>query len=135
MLNDLSTPRQEFNGHPACPWINAYQDRIRVIETDSGIKEPLEMAIKLLQNENLMAVCVAFPRKPPFATIERVVEKLINQPEYHNIDVLLNNHRLKGMIRGVYTGFQGCDLAIIQHRDKLNWARIASKKAGYYGKQ
>jgi hypothetical protein len=135
MLNDLSTPRAEFNGHSVCPWISVYQDRIRVVEVESGIREPIETAIAQLKQEQLMAVCLAFPKKPAFGTLEKTVDNIINQPQYHNIDILLNNHRLDGCVRGVFTGFKLCDLVIIQDTAKLNWARIASKKAGYYRKQ
>lgn len=132
MLNDLSTPRQEFNGHSACPWIIKYQDRIKVTEVAQGIKEPIEQAVQMLNPLGLMAICLAFPRKPPIGSINKVVEDILNRPENDDIEILISNHRLDGTVRGVYTGFRECDLVIIQDANKLKWARLSSKRAGYY---
>lgn len=132
MDNTLSRPMHQFNGHAPCPWIQKYKHRIQVTEVTKGVKEPIEQAVQLLQPLGFMAICLAFPRKPPIGTINRVVEDVLNRPENDNIEILVSNHRLKGTVRGVYTGFRECDLVIIQDADKLKWARISSKKAGYY---
>ena len=130
--NTLSVPRKEFGGHAPCPWIPVYRDRIKVIEVTEGVKQPLEQAMQMLAPLNLMAICLAFPRKPPIGTINRCVEQLINQPQYQHLDALVSNHRLEGTVKGVYTGYRECDLIIIQDANKLKFARLASKKAGYY---
>lgn len=132
MDNTLSKPHKELNGHAPCPWIQKYRNRIHVQEIESGVKIPIENAVEMLQPLNLMAVVLAFPRKPPIGTINSAVEEILNRPENDDIEILINNHRLKGTYRGVYTGFDRCDLVIIQSRSRLKWARIASKKAGYY---
>lgn len=132
MLNDLSTPRAEFNGHPACPWIDKYQHRIKVTEVTQGIKEPIEQAVQMMRPLGLMAICLAFPRKPPIGSINRVVEQILNAPEHSDVEILVSNHRLNGPVRGVYTGFKECDLVIIQDANSLKWARLNSKRAGYY---
>tara|TARA_R110000822_G_scaffold58665_3_gene146637 strand:+ start:972 stop:1415 length:444 start_codon:yes stop_codon:yes gene_type:complete len=130
--NTLSTPRPEFNGHPICPWIDKYRNRIFVKEVKQGVKMPIEYAVSLLKPLNYMAVVLAFPKKPPIGTINKAVDEIINKPEFDHIEILVNNHKLKGTVRGVYTGFARCDLVIIQDREKLKWARLASKTAGYY---
>jgi len=132
MLNDLSIPRKEFNGHSACPWIRKYQDRIYVKEITTGVRSHIHHAASMLAPLNYMAICLAFPKKPPFHTIEKAVESVLNDDTVTDIDILINNHRLKGKVRGVYTGFKQCDLVIVQSASKLKWARIASKKSGYY---
>lgn len=132
MLNDLSTPRREFNGHAICPWIVKYQDRIKVVEVSKGVREPIEQAVQMLEPLALMAVCLAFPRKPPIGTLNKITDDLLNRPENDNVEILINNHRLKGTVRGVYTGFRECDLVIIQDANKLKYARLNSKRAGYY---
>jgi hypothetical protein len=132
MDNTLSVPRAEFNGHAICPWIRKYRDRIQVKEVEKGIKQPIEQAVQLLEPLGMMAICLAFPRKPPLGSINRVVEGVLNNPVHDDIEILINNHRLRGTIRGVYTGFKECDLVIIQSKTKLKWARLASKQAGYY---
>ena len=132
LLNTLSTPRPEFNGYAPCPYIKKYRDRIHVLEVESGVKIPIEHAVSLLRPLNYAAIVLAFPKKPPIGTINSIVEEILNQPQNDNIEILINNHRLKGAVRGVYTGFKHCDLIIIQHKDMLKWARINLKKGGYY---
>lgn len=132
MDNDLSIPRPELNGHPLCPWINKYRDRIIVKEIEQGVKMPMHHCASMLTPLKLMAVVLAFPRKPPVGTIKRAMEEILNDDEFEHIEMLYSNHRLRGTYRGVYSGFRQCDLVIIQDRERLKWARIASKKAGYY---
>ena len=132
MDNTLSVPRPELNGHALCPWIQKYRDRIVVKEIDQGIKHPILQACQMLVPLKLMAVVLAFPRKPPIGTLKKTVDHILNQPEYEHIEMLINDHRLRGTYRGVYSGYHRCDLVIIQDRERLKWARLASKKAGYY---
>jgi len=132
MLNNLSTPRQEFNGHAICPWIDKYKDRILVQEVLQGVKMPIEHAVSMLEPLKLVAVVLAFPKKPPVHTIRKACDELLNREENDHIEILINDHRLTGTVRGVYTGFKHCDLVIIQNANTLKWARINSKRAGYY---
>lgn len=134
MLNTLSVRRPEFNNHAPCPYIKVYKDRIHVMEVSSGVKLPIEHAVSMLKPLNYAAIVLAFPKKPPIGTINRAVEEIINQPQYDDIEILISNHKLKGPVRGFFTGFKQCDLVIIQNKDMLKWARIQLKKGGYYEK-
>lgn len=132
MMNTLSIPRKEFNGHPICPWITKYQDKIYIKEVKQGIKEPILHAVDLLEPLNFAAIVLAFSKKPPIGSIRRVCDETLNIDTNDNIEILINDHRRKGTIRGVYTGYSKCDLVIIQNRRLLKLARIRSKEAGYY---
>lgn len=132
MLNDLSVPRKEFNNHAICPWIRTYKNKIYVREVDEGVKIPIEHAISLLKPLGFVAIVLAFPKKPPIGTINKIVTEIINLPENDDIEILINDHRRKGKVRGVYTGFNKCDLVIVQNKNTLKYARIHSKKSGYY---
>ena len=132
MLNDLSIPRKELNGHAVCPWIKKYRDRIHVQEVTSGVKIPIEHAVEMMVPLNFMAIVLAFPNKPPIGTINKTVNEILNRPGNEDVEILVSNHRLTGKYRGIYTGFKQCDLVIIQSSERLKRARIASKKAGYY---
>ena len=134
MNNTLSVKRPEFNNHAPCPYIKIYKDRIHVMEVASGVKIPIEHAVSMLKPLNYAAIVLAFPRKPPIGTINTIVEDILDQPQNDDIEILVSNHRLKGPVRGFYTGFPHCDLVIIQNKDMLKWARIQLKKAGYYDK-
>jgi len=134
MNNTLSVKRPEFNNHAPCPYIKIYKDRIHVMEVTSGVKIPIEHAVSMLKPLKYAAIVLAFSRKPPIGTINSIVEDILNQPQNDDIEILVSNHRLKGPVRGVYTGFPHCDLVIIQNKDMLKWARIQLKKAGYYDK-
>jgi len=132
MFNTLSVPRKEFNGHPICPWIVKYQDKIHIKEVKQGLKEPIANAVELLGPLNLAAVVLAFPNKPPIGSIRKVCDELLNVETNDNIEILINDHRKRGPIRGVYTGYAKCDLVIVQNLRLLKLARIRSKEAGYY---
>jgi len=132
MLNTLSEPRVEFNGQPPCPWIRKYRDRIMVKEVTHGIKQPIQHAASLLGPLSLMAICLAFPKKPPIAKIKTAAEQVINNEFYEHLDILINDHKLRGKIRGFYTGYTRCDLVIIQNGEMLKRARNITKQTGYY---
>lgn len=132
MQNELSYPRPEFNGHSACPYVKKYMHRIEIVEVEQGIKEPIETACSMLEPLGLMAVVLAFPRKPPIGSIKRVVDDILNSPLGEDKEILISNHRLKGTYRGVYTGFRHCDLVVVQSESRLKMARLHLKKQGYY---
>lgn len=132
MDNTLSKPRPEFNGNPACPWIRKYRDRIQVVEAQGSIREPLETACSMLEPMRLMAICVAFPRKPPIHSIKRVCDAMLNDERFQHLHILINDHKLKGTVQGFYTGYRECPLVIIQNKQKLQVAREHTKRLGYY---
>mgnify|MGYP003630588157 FL=1 len=132
MNNTLSEPRVEFNGQPPCPWIRKYRDRIIVREVTSGIKKPIENAASLIVPLKLMAICLAFPKKPPIAKIRSAADKIINDELFEHLDILINDHRLRGTVQGFYTGYTRCDLVIIQDSEMLKRARNLTKRSGYY---
>lgn len=132
MWNTLSIPRKEFNGHPICPWITKYQEKIFVKEVEMGVKQPIQHFASMLQPLGYAAIVLAFPKKPPISRIRKACDEVLNLPEFDHIEILINDHRLKGPIRGVYTGYSKCDLVIIQNSKLLKLARNRSKQAGYY---
>lgn len=134
-LQDLGTPNPQLNGWAICPWTRTYRNKISTVIVKQGIKAPIENAFQMLEPLGLMAVVLAFPKKPSFAQLQRTVDGLLNQPEHDNIECLLNNHRNTGTWRGVYTGFKYCDLVIVQDRNKLYWARQNLKNRGYYNQK
>lgn len=131
-LDFLGKPNPQLNGWAICPSVKMHRSRVQITIVEQGVKQPIDQAFQLLEPLGLMAVVLAFPRKPPFHTLQSSVDQLLNLPEHDNIECLLLNHRLKGLWRGVYTGFEWCDLVIVQNRQKLYWARQNLKKRGYY---
>ena len=131
-MHTIGTPNQNLNGWAPCPFVKTYMNSIQITIVDKGIKQPLTQAFSLLEPLKLKAIVVAFPKKPNHSQIQSVCDDLLNLPEFEHIECLLVNHKLKGTYRGVFTGFEFCDLVIIQNANQLKWARNNLKQRGYY---
>jgi hypothetical protein len=134
-INDLGKPNPKLNGWAICPFARTYRDKTKIVIVEKGIKTPVETAFSMLDPLGLQAVVLAFPKKPRHSQIVSIVDDLLNLPQFDHIECLVSNHKLKGLWRGVYTGFDICDLVIVQNQQKLYWARQNLKKRGYYNQK
>ena len=131
-MRHVGTPKPELNGWAPCPFVLTYMDKISIVIVEQGIKQPIEQAFQMLEPLKLKGIVLAFPKKPNHGQIQKTCDQLLNQPEYEHIECLLVNHKLRGEYRGIYTGFNKCDLVIVQNQHQLKWARNNLKQRGYY---
>ena len=129
-MRQMGKPNPSLNGWAPCPFVLTYMDQTKIVIVEKGIKDPIETNMDLLVPLKLKAIVLAFPRKPNHSQIEKTCEKLLDTR--HDIECLIVNHKLKGTYRGVFTGFETCDLVILQDANHLKWARTNLKQRGYY---
>ena len=127
-LRKLSKPRPEFGGMGMCPSIYKYQHQTNVIMGKYPVDIHLSHVASMQRPLGLVATVVVYDR--PINDLSAITDDLLNRRD--DIEIFINDPKLRGKYRGVYTGFAHATLVIIQDLATLEKEREWAKTQGYY---
>lgn len=127
-LKYLTRPQQKLGGHAICPGLAPYRHSIMVLGAELDIESQINKICDLLYPLDIPAALI-YTDLPPKDLWDITDAALANRDA---IEIFINDPKLKGKYRGLYTGFAHATLIIIQREDLLINSREHAKIAGYY---